>query len=551
MNLSKNNFYDMIIIGGGPAGLTAAIYAARARYKVLVIEKANFGGQITITSEVVNYPGILKTDGSHLSESMRQQAENFGAQFLLAEVQTVDFTDSMKKLTTDKGVFSAWGIVVATGASPRKVGFKGENEFQGRGVAYCATCDGEFFTGLDVFVVGAGFAAAEEALFLTTYAKKVHVIVRKDAFRCAESVIEHVMKHEKIEVHFNTEVIQVGGETVLSFAKFKNNKTNEEWEYKADTDSTFGIFVFAGYVPATDLFKDAIELDKSGYVPTDIDKKTNIDGVYAAGDVCIKNLRQVVTAVSDGAIAATSLEKYVSTCYEKYGVKRELIAEPKAKNTDSAQHVSSNSSKDNDDAFITQEIKDQLMPVFDKFESVVTIKAHLNNEKVSGDLSHFLGEIKTLSDKIDVEIINNSKDEYVPAMKLYNSKDEYSGVSFNGIPGGHEFNSFILALYNVAGPGQAIEESLLERIKKIDKKMNVKVLVSLSCTMCPDLVVASHRLAILNKNIEAQTFDLEHFPSLKEKYKVMSVPCLVLNDEIVSFGKKSMSTLLDFLESSI
>ncbi len=556
MNTTDKNFYDIIVIGGGPAGLTAAIYAARARYKVLVIEKSNFGGQITITHEVVNYPGVFKTSGAKLSETMRQQAEAFGSEFILANVEDVDFSDVMKKVKTDKGEYTSWGVVIATGASPRKIGFKGELDFQGRGVAYCATCDGEFFTGLDVFVIGAGFAAAEEAMFLTTYAKKVHIMVRKDKFSCADSVVENVLKHPKIEVHFNTEVEEVGGENVLTRAKFINNKTNETWEYRSEGNETFGVFVFAGYEPATTLFTNSknscVEIDERGYIPTDINKKTNIDGVYAAGDVCIKNLRQVVTAVSDGAIAATSLEKYVCECYEKYNIERQPFDNHTADSGRSVESHSSNNISSDSDSFFDDDIKEQLLGVFSKFESTISIKAHLNNEDVSNELRGFLGELKNITDKVAIEIIENSNDEFAPAMKLYNSNGDYSGVSFNCIPGGHEFNSFILALYNLAGPGQAIEDDIVARVGKIDKNVNMKVLISLSCTMCPDLVVASNRLAILNKNIEAQVFDIQHFPELKNKYNVMSVPCLILNDnsDSVSFGKKSIGDLLDYIESN-
>ena len=177
-----SNLYDAIIVGGGPAGLSAAIYLARAKFSVLVIEKEKIGGQITITSEVVNYPGILQTSGQELTEAMRQQAQNFGAEFLLATVKGINLKEPVKKIITDKGEFSSIGIVLATGSHPRKLGFPGEKEFQGHGVAYCATCDGEFFTGKDIFVIGGGFAAAEEAVFLTKYARKVTIIVREEDF---------------------------------------------------------------------------------------------------------------------------------------------------------------------------------------------------------------------------------------------------------------------------------------------------------------------------------------------------------------------------------
>lgn len=215
------------------------------------------------------------------------------------------------------GQYKALGVVLATGANPRKLGFKGEKVFQGRGVAYCATCDGEFFTGLEVFVIGGGFAAVEEGIFLTKYAKKVTLIVRGDDFTCAKTVAEQAKKEEKIDIKFNTEIVEAGGEHMVSFARFKNSRTGEEWTHQAGEDGGFGIFVFAGYVPNTSWIKGKVDCNEQGYLITDASQKTSVDGVYAAGDVCIKNLRQVVTAVSDGAVAATSLEKHVSLIHEK------------------------------------------------------------------------------------------------------------------------------------------------------------------------------------------------------------------------------------------
>lgn len=210
--------YDVIIVGGGPAGLSAAIYMARARYRTLVIEKEKFGGQITITSEVVNYPGIPSISGSELTEGMRKQAESFGAEFLLANVEHLQLDDDMKTVTTDHGEKKALGIILATGASPRKIGFPGEQEFQGRGVAYCATCDGEFFTGKDVLVAGGGFAAVEEAIFLTKYARQVLILVRGDSFSCAKSASDELDHYDKIKVLFHTEIKEAGGEGKLQYA---------------------------------------------------------------------------------------------------------------------------------------------------------------------------------------------------------------------------------------------------------------------------------------------------------------------------------------------
>ena len=200
----RDDLYDAVIVGGGPAGLSAALYLARARYRVLVVEKEAFGGQITITAEVVNYPGVERAGGRELTDTMRRQAQRFGAEFLLAEVEGLDVEGDVKLVRTSRGVLRCFAVVVATGAHPRQVGFRGETEFRGRGVAYCATCDGEFFTGRDVFVVGGGFAAAEEAMFLTRYARSVTMLVRRDTFSCARSIAEQVLAHEGIRVRFHT-----------------------------------------------------------------------------------------------------------------------------------------------------------------------------------------------------------------------------------------------------------------------------------------------------------------------------------------------------------
>ena len=191
-----DNLYDAVIVGGGPAGLTAALYLARARYRVLVLEKEQFGGQIAITHEVVNYPGIAKTSGKALTDTVQQQAEHFGAEFRLAEATGFDLAGDIKTVHTNQGDFRCLGILLATGAHPRTVGFRGEEEHKGRGVAYCATCDGEFFTGKEVFVVGGGYAAAEESVFLTKFARHVTVLVRRDDFSCAASVADQVRQHE-------------------------------------------------------------------------------------------------------------------------------------------------------------------------------------------------------------------------------------------------------------------------------------------------------------------------------------------------------------------
>ena len=213
------NLYDVIIVGGGPAGLTAALYLARAKYRVLVLEKEQFGGQIAITHEVVNYPGIAKTSGKALTDTIQQQAEHFGAEFILAEATGFDLNGDIKTVRTNKGDYRCFGILLATGAHPRTVGFKGEEAHKGRGVAYCATCDGEFFTGKEIFVVGGGYAAAEESVFLTKFARHVTILVRKDDFSCAASVADQAKNHEKITVLYNTVMEEVSGENGLTYAR--------------------------------------------------------------------------------------------------------------------------------------------------------------------------------------------------------------------------------------------------------------------------------------------------------------------------------------------
>lgn len=219
------NLYDVVVIGGGPAGLTAALYLARAKYRVVVVEKERFGGQITITHEVVNYPGVEKTSGAELTENMRRQAQNFGAEFLLAQVESLDMSGDVKIVKTDRGELRSFGVLLATGAHPRTVGFAGEMDFRGRGVAYCATCDGEFFTGKEVFVVGGGFAAAEEAVFLTKYASHVTILIRGKDFSCAQSVADTARNHEKITVLTNTEVLEVLGDSALRAIRYRNKLT--------------------------------------------------------------------------------------------------------------------------------------------------------------------------------------------------------------------------------------------------------------------------------------------------------------------------------------
>ena len=542
-------FYDSIIVGGGPVGLTAALYLARARYRVLVIEKEKIGGQITITSEVVNYPGVLKTDGNHLTENMRRQAEYFGAEFQIAEVRELDFEGDMKSVVTDKGTYQGLGIVLATGASPRRVGFKGEMEFRGRGVAYCATCDGEFFAGKDVFVIGGGFAAAEEAVFLTRYAKKVFVMVRGNQFRCARSAAEEVLSHPKIEVHFHTQIREAGGTDQLEYAVFEED--GRVWRYEPESGEGFGIFVFAGYEPANTLFKDKVKLTESGHLITDMDQKTSADGVYGAGDICEKNLRQVVTAVSDGATAAASLEKYISSQYGKLKLKKQELPELSGRHPDltpEPERETAGEEPGESGGFLSAEVRSQLSRVTDLLERDIVLEFALDDSGISREAEMFGRELMELSPKIKC-VFRKEEDpeaEY-PAIRFCDDKGRYLGTAFHGVPGGHEFNSFVIAIYNAAGPGQSIDGKELEEIRKYEKKRHIQVVVSLSCTMCPDLVMAVQRIALEAPGISADIYDMAHFPELKDRYRIMSVPCMIVDGEDVYFGKKGIREVMDLL----
>jgi len=536
------NLYDVIIVGGGPAGLTAALYLARAKYRVLVLEKEQFGGQIAITHEVVNYPGISKTSGKALTDTIQQQAESFGAEFMLVEATGFDLNGDIKTVHTGKGDYRCFGILLATGAHPRTVGFKGEEEHKGRGVAYCATCDGEFFTGKEIFVVGGGYAAAEESVFLTKFAKHVTILVRKDDFSCAASVADQAKNHEKITVLTNTVMEEVSGENGLTYARYKNTATGEVTEYKSQ--DTFGVFVFAGYAPATEAVKGIVDLNEQGYIVTDLSQKTSAEGVYAAGDVCIKPLRQVVTATSDGALAATELEKYVASVHRRTGLRADT---PTKKESSPSVVVESS---ENGDELFTAEMRQQLDAVFNRMERPLLLKLSLDNRPVSEELEQFITALVALSDKLTMEVADRQAEEtFAPCVEVCLADGAPTGLAFHGVPSGHEFTSFVLGLYNAAGPGQALDDTTKEQIASIKEKTDLKILVTLSCTMCPDLVVAAQRLASANSNVTAHVYDIRHFENIKKQYNVMSVPCMVINNETVSFGKKNLSQLLALLNA--
>ena len=542
---AADRLYDIVVIGGGPAGLTAALYLARARYRVVVVEKDHFGGQITITSEVVNYPGVARTSGSQLTDTMRRQAQSFGAEFLLAEAEKLEMDGPVKTVHTTRGPLRCFGVLLATGAHPRTIGFAGEADFRGRGVAYCATCDGEFFTGKDVFVVGGGFAAAEESVFLTKYARHVTILIREPGFTCAPAVAEPALRHEKITVLTHTVVEEAGGDTALRWLRYRNTETGRITEYRPPEGEDFGLFVFAGYVPATGLVQGLAQCTEQGYVVTGPDQQTTCPGLYAAGDVCVKPLRQVVTAVGDGALAATELERLAAAQQKKTGLHP---IQPTAAPAPAAETPVPDQGGNE---LFTPAMLAQLDTVFDRMASPLVLEFCGSDSPLSAELEGYLQALCARTEKLTFRPGPADIPDR-PCVRICRADGSWTGLAFHGVPGGHEFTSFVLGLYNAAGPGQPLDEATLADIRAPRPATRLQVLVSLSCTMCPELVTAAQRIAAENPAVTAEVYDLNHFPALREAYHVQSVPCLVVNDgQTVTFGKKNIRQLLDLLPAPL
>lgn len=300
--------YDMVIVGGGPGGYTAALYAARAGLRTLVLEKLSAGGQMALTRQVDNYPGFVEgVDGYELAGQMQRQAERFGAKTRYAQVEEVDLAANPKVIRTSEGTFYGKTVVLAMGANPRELGLPEEKELVGRGVAYCAACDGMAFKGRTVVVVGGGNSAAADALLLSRIAKKVILVHRRDTLRATQVYHEPLMKAENVEFRWNSVVTQLLAGDRLTGVRLRDVKTGEETDIAAD-----GVFVSVGRVPATELVAGQVELDRGGYIVAGESTETAIPGVYAAGDVRTKLVRQVVTAVADGAVAVHMAEEFLA-----------------------------------------------------------------------------------------------------------------------------------------------------------------------------------------------------------------------------------------------
>jgi len=309
-----NNIYDVVILGAGPAGLAAGLYAGRSCLKTLIVEKGQDGGQIAITDEIENYPGqiVEGESGPSLIARMSEQAKKFGAERVSDMIKSVELEGEVKKLVGAKGEYLGKTVILATGAFPRPIGCKNEGKFVGKGISFCATCDANFFEDFEVFVVGGGDSAVEEAMYLTKFARKVTIIHRRDELRAAKSIQEKAFKNPKLFFMWDSVVDEVNGEELLNSMVIRNTKTGELTTYEADEeDGLFGLFGFIGMIPNSGLFEGIIDMER-GYIKTDDNMRTNIPGVYAAGDIRVKSLRQVVTAAADGAIAAMQCEKYIA-----------------------------------------------------------------------------------------------------------------------------------------------------------------------------------------------------------------------------------------------
>lgn len=549
--MADQHLYDLIIVGVGPAGLSAGLYAGRAMLDTLILEGETVGGQVTTTSVVYNYPAVEKVDGTKLMNQLQKQVTDFGVQIQHDQIDAYSLKPEVKILTGKSGQeYRARSVIIATGAHPRKVGFDGEDQFRGRGVAYCSTCDGELFTGLQIFVVGGGYAAAEEADYLSRFGKHVTVLVRSDHFKCPPAMTAKLIDNPKVSIEYNTEIKSVSGDDYVSSATLVNNQTGKETIYHVDPgDNTFGIFVYVGTEPATQNLKGVLDLDSNGYIKTSVDGATNINGVFAAGDVIVKSLRQIITAAADGAQAATTAEHYVTSQKQAAGIP----ITPVTNNTSASSPVGQTTDLNNEESvvphqgnWLTSDITNQLQPIFARLTSDITFEVDTNNTYLSQQLLGFINEFADLNDHFNV-ISKVGQGNYLPMLKILDADGRDTGLHYAGIPTGHELNSLVLGVYNVAGPGQTIDPAMVTRIKQLPAAQ-IRIGVSLTCHFCPDVVAACQHIAALNPQITATMIDLQHFPELRKSKKIMSVPATMINHSPVIFGSQTLEQLVTAIE---
>ena len=305
--------YDVIILGAGPAGITAGIYTGRALLKTLIVEEKMIGGEAASTDRIENYPGFPEgISGLELMDNMKKQAEKFKTQFLMSTVHNIAISEEKKKVTVDQGEFSARSVIVATGSSPKNLGIPGEQEFKGRGISYCATCDAPFFKDKDIAVIGAGNSGIQESLFLLEYVRSIKIIEFLPHMTAEKILQERIKQKNNVTFYLNSKLRSINGSKTVESVTIEKRETGEKMELPVD-----GVFVWVGLKPNTELFKGMLNLDDYGFILTDEFLKTNIDGIFAAGDVRKKTLRQVVTAVGDGALSAYSALQYIESLHSK------------------------------------------------------------------------------------------------------------------------------------------------------------------------------------------------------------------------------------------
>lgn len=503
--------YDVIIIGGGPAGLSAAINLARAKRQVVLLESGHMGGQIAISSAVANYPGVYEVEGSTLSETMYQQAKNFGAEFCYEKAIALDLLGERKIVRTEQNEFVGKAVILATGAVPKRAGFLGEKKYGGKGVSYCATCDGALYRNMDLFVVGGGDAAAEEALYLSRFAKKVTLCVRGDCLSCEKSNVEKITANDKIKVRYTTEIIEANGENRVETLRLKNHATGEIEEFQAEEGEWFGIFVFAGYAPQTELFQNQLMLTEGGYLKTNRVQQTNISGVFGAGDVCDKSLRQAITAASDGAVAAHTAEHYLTLQHTQ------TAATPEK------------SEAHNDFSVQLEKIKKKIILLVNSDETEIAEKMDVFARRICKHSPNLVYQCRVA--------------EQLPGIELLREDGTSFGVTFHVVPDGRELQAFVEVLLYAGGANDVLDSNTVQQIARLQNS-HLEIGITLSCAMCPPTVVAAGQLAIQHPQIRTNIYDLTCFPGFGRKYGITSVPGIVINGEFVGSGKKSIADLI-------
>ncbi|MGI6735901.1 MAG: FAD-dependent oxidoreductase [Anaerovoracaceae bacterium] len=538
-----------------------------------------------------------------------RRAGDAGAEFLQAEAVAIVDRGEVKSVHTDRGILPCFAVLLATGVRQRPAGFRGEREFRGRGVTYCVSCDSRTFAGKDVFVIGDGTEAAEESVYLAQYARHVTVLLRGDDFACDRAAAAAARAHGQITTAARTIVEEAAGDEELQYLRCRHTITGDVTEYRAEDGKTFDVFVLTGSEPVSELLQGMADFDERGFVVTDCRQQTTQDGIYAAGDVCAgsppRSEMQVSTAVGDGTAAARAMKQYAKAMRRKTGLQAQqefFDTKPPAAAAESApkeaekgraagkvenvREIEESSAQraaftENDGAggaaartasaagtagedsagsaasanadagggqpsVLTETMRQQLRELFARLESRLLLRLYLDSSPLSTELRSYMLELAALTDNIEIETAHDEVDQR-PCVGVCDENGVWKGIAFHGVPGGTEFTAFVLSLYNAAGPGQPLSRRELSAIKTLPP-CSIKIIVSLYCTICPELVAAAQHIAVLNDRITVEVFDSSRFPELCEKYHVSNVPCFIVNDgEIIDYGRRDIPQLIDLL----